>query len=324
MKNIFFSIIVPVYNVQDYLEKCIISIIEQNFKDFQLILIDDGSQDMSGKICDEFSNKYDFVTVIHKENGGLSDARNVGLKHASGEYVIFVDSDDYIAKNSLAKIYQTIRSNRMCDLVFLNAVKVFPNNNIKSLGENLQRSRINNQPKNIVMSHIASRPKFPAPAWNKAVSRKLLIDNSLYFVENMISEDVDWTIRVLKVARTFAYCPDINYYYRQNRPGSITNKCNSKSILWMLKIINKHANKDVSYEYQKEINSFLSYELSVSILNYGRLDDTDDKKEIMNKIMANKWLLKYSVSPKTKAIHIMVNIFGVKCVSKILNLIKKD
>lgn len=322
--NIFFSIIVPVYNVQNYLEKCINSIINQNFKDYELILVDDGSEDMSGKICNDFSNKYDFIITIHKENGGLSDARNMGLKHARGEYIIFIDSDDYIEKNSLIKIYETIQRNRKCDLVFLNAMKIFPNNKIVSLGENLHTNMINNQPKNVVMTHIASRPKFPASAWNKAVSRKLIMDNSLYFEKNMISEDVDWTIRLLKVANTFAYCPEKYYYYRQNRQGSITNKCNSRSILWILTIIEEHANNDISYEYQREINSFLSYELCVSIFNYGRLSITDNKEEVLEKIKEYKWLLKYNSTIKTKVIYILVNIFGFEFVSKILNLIKKD
>ena len=92
------SIIVPVYNVENYLKECIDSILRQEFRDYEIILVDDGSKDDSGKICDEYGKKYSFISVIHKKNGGLSDARNFGLKIAKGEYILFIDSDDYIAK----------------------------------------------------------------------------------------------------------------------------------------------------------------------------------------------------------------------------------
>lgn len=95
------SIIVPVYNVEKYLRKCIDSILNQTFKDFELILIDDGSTDESGKICDEYNLKDNRIKVIHKENGGLSSARNAGLDIAQGEYIGFVDSDDWIESDQI-------------------------------------------------------------------------------------------------------------------------------------------------------------------------------------------------------------------------------
>lgn len=90
------SVIIPVYKVEEYLNRCVDSVINQTYKDFEIILVDDGSPDNCGKICDEYAAKYDFITVIHKKNGGLSDARNAGLDVAKGGYVTFVDSDDYI------------------------------------------------------------------------------------------------------------------------------------------------------------------------------------------------------------------------------------
>lgn len=95
-KNDLISIVVPIYNVQDYLERCIQSIISQTYKNIEIILVDDGSNDNSGKICDEYLRKDERIKVIHKENGGLSDARNVGKENAKGTYIAFIDSDDYI------------------------------------------------------------------------------------------------------------------------------------------------------------------------------------------------------------------------------------
>lgn len=105
------SIIVPVYNVEEYLERCIISIVNQIYRDFELILVDDGSTDNSGNICDVFANRFDWIRVIHKENGGLSDARNTGLLSAKGDYVTFIDSDDIVSSNYLLCHYNALCQN---------------------------------------------------------------------------------------------------------------------------------------------------------------------------------------------------------------------
>ena len=100
------SIIVPVYNVEKYLKRCIDSILNQSFTDFELILVDDGSTDNSGEIIDEYAIKDERIKVIHKENGGLSSARNVGIEYSKGNYIAFVDSDDYINKNMYKILYK--------------------------------------------------------------------------------------------------------------------------------------------------------------------------------------------------------------------------
>ena len=102
------SVIVPVYNVEKYIKKCVNSILEQDYENFELILVDDGSTDKSGDICDEFANKDCRIKVIHKENGGLSDARNVAIDQINGEYIVFIDSDDYIEKNYLSTLLKLV------------------------------------------------------------------------------------------------------------------------------------------------------------------------------------------------------------------------
>ena len=121
------SVIVPVYNVDLYIEKCITSILEQTFTNFELILIDDGSIDESGNICEEFAKKDDRIVVIHKNNGGLSSARNAGLDISVGKYIMFVDSDDYIAKDALKTMYDIMEENR-CDIVISNNSFVYDDN----------------------------------------------------------------------------------------------------------------------------------------------------------------------------------------------------
>ena len=108
------SVIVPVYNVEQYLSKCIDSILNQEFKDFELILIDDGSSDNSGKICDEYVIHNDKVKVYHQINGRVSSARNKGLNEAQGDYICFIDADDYILPNYFTFINQNVKK---CDII---------------------------------------------------------------------------------------------------------------------------------------------------------------------------------------------------------------
>lgn len=116
MKKMKISII-PVYNVEKYIEQCVESILGQDYDKREIVLVDDGSTDTSGSICDVYAAKYENVIVIHKENGGLSDARNVGLAKATGDYILFVDADDFIEKNSLSSIVEIVNANSV-DAVF--------------------------------------------------------------------------------------------------------------------------------------------------------------------------------------------------------------
>ena len=122
-----FSFIVPVYNVEPYLKKCIESLLDQKDVALEIILVDDGSTDGSGHICDEYAREYDFVHVFHQLNEGLSSARNTGILHATGDYILFVDSDDEIEKDSLRRIQNEILRAECPDIVFLECKKVFYN-----------------------------------------------------------------------------------------------------------------------------------------------------------------------------------------------------
>jgi len=115
--KILFSIIIPIYKVEKYLNEAIDSVLMQTFKDYELILVDDGSPDKCGEICDEYSQRYSFIRTFHKQNGGLSDARNYGLQYANGEYIIFLDSDDKYATEDFLKNVSKEIENHKPDMV---------------------------------------------------------------------------------------------------------------------------------------------------------------------------------------------------------------
>lgn len=120
------SIIIPVYNVEQYLDKCLQSVINQTYQDIEIILVDDGSSDSSGILCDKWKEKDSRIKVIHKSNGGLSNARNVGIEQANGEYLMFIDSDDIVA-NDLCKVLFEMLKNNHADISICNATHIFNN-----------------------------------------------------------------------------------------------------------------------------------------------------------------------------------------------------
>ena len=127
MNKELISVIVPVFNVEKYLERCVETIVNQTYKNLEIILVNDGSTDNSGELCDELAKKDNRIKVVHKENGGLSDARNTGERESTGEYIIFIDSDDYIHHEMLNTLYtQIVEKNAdvsICGVMFTQIVK---------------------------------------------------------------------------------------------------------------------------------------------------------------------------------------------------------
>lgn len=318
MKKI--SIIIPVYNTEKYLEQCINSILDQNFTDYEIILVNDGSTDSSGVICEHFSEKFEQIKTIHKINGGLSDARNQGLKEAKGEYILFIDSDDFIEKDSLNEINKVIEEDRDVDLIFLSAVKWFNENKIEILESGYNKEEIKNQQPLYVLEYISKMDKFPASACTKLIKRSFINDNRLYFEKDMLSEDIDWTLRVLIHAKKFNYYSGRYYYYRQNRIGSITNSLNINNFKSLLLIINKWIKKNEfnpENNIEEYINAYLAYEYVILLTIYGNLSSLE-RENHYTELKKISWILKYSNNKKVLITQKMINVLGIKITSKIL------
>ncbi|MDR2156269.1 MAG: glycosyltransferase, partial [Clostridiales Family XIII bacterium] len=180
------SIVIPVHNVAAYLNACVDSIASQAAKRTEIILVDDGSTDASPGICDDYALAFQNISVIHKENGGLSDARNAGVRAASGEWLLFVDGDDWIEENSLAEIERAAA--RACpeDLIFLQMSKVFPDGKKTDVGSMPDRGKLKGAPKAAALDHLASLPKFPGSACAKLIRRSVLTQNNIRFQEGLL------------------------------------------------------------------------------------------------------------------------------------------
>ncbi len=207
------SIIIPVYNVENYLKKCIESVINQEHSNLQIILVDDGSTDNSGKICDEYANKDSRITVIHKKNGGLSDARNTGLEVANGDFIAFVDSDDYISKNMYADMVAAAEKYG-ADVVRCGIKSVYLDDNPQELED--CREYVELSLDEMLQGLIQRKKKLVV--WN-AIYRHSFIAG-MRFVPNVVYEDVFWTREILMKKHLEVYTSAEHYRYLQSRLGN--------------------------------------------------------------------------------------------------------
>lgn len=210
-----FSIIVPIYNVEEYLERCVESLINQTYKNIEIILVDDGSLDSCPQKCDEYGKSDSRIVVIHKKNGGLSEARNEGLEHATGDYILFVDSDDYIDKDTCERFSKY--ANKNVDIIVADAI-------VEGAEENLihiESDKIMTGEQFLLESYREN--KAPMAAWLNIFKRSFLLNNQLVFKNGILHEDEEFTPRALLKANTVIVSGELFYHYIV-RANSITTK----------------------------------------------------------------------------------------------------
>ncbi len=209
------SVIVPVYKVEPYIHKCVDSILGQTFSDIQVILVDDGSPDTCGDICEEYAKKDERVQVVHKENGGLSDARNAGIPYAKGEYVIFLDSDDYVEKDMLEYLYTNIKK-AGADMATCGIYEVYKD-----------RIEAQEEEEDFVCSGeeafrcILRGHTIRGEIWNKLILKSCMED--LRFPKGRLYEDIYYTVDLMQRVKTVAVGTKPKYYYL-HREDSITGR----------------------------------------------------------------------------------------------------
>jgi len=217
--NLLVSIIIPTYNVEKYLEKCIISCTKQKYKNIEILVIDDGSYDTSGEIANRLSKKDKRIKVFHKENGGVSSARNEGIRRSTGDYVVFVDADDYIDNQFIEY---------MLDLcIKTNSEFCFSKNCYKNKEEtqveNDQIIKIDNSK----ATALLLSPDIEVGCWNKMYKKELLKNNNIYFSEKLFfGEGLDFICRVSQKAKNICVGEEKHYFYRKNNLSSATTNFN--------------------------------------------------------------------------------------------------
>ncbi|WP_423800051.1 glycosyltransferase family 2 protein [Neobacillus sp. SAB-20_R2A] len=319
-----FSIIIPVYNAEKYIHECLESILAQNFKDFEVILVDDGSPDNCGDICDEYMKKDDRVKVIHKTNQGASSARNEGLKLSVGQYVIFIDSDDYIkSEDFLAKVYEQSKKNP--DVILYKFEKYFDEEDrFSDCSFSLKNEEKLNEPYKII-NMLVSNDAFYCAAWTKCVKASLLKEHNIEFEVGTIAEDQQWYYRVLEHTNRFAMIDESFIVYRQ-RNGSVTTSNKTKDIkdathilencIEMVKRSNLHKDmKDALYNSMAKLYCNL-------LVVFSRVTDIE-KKQYIKRIKRLSYLLGYKINSRVKIFYFIYNLLGFKGTITAIGLIDR-
>ena len=269
------SVIVPIYNVEKYLEKCINSLLSQTLEDIQIILVNDGSKDNSGNIAKECEkNNKNRIIYVEKENGGLSDARNYGLKYATGDFIAFLDSDDYIEKNAYEEMYnKAIEENAdyvECDFIweFPNKIRVDKQYPYKNKKEMLSFVRV--------------------VAWNKLIKRQLITDNNLEFPKGLRYEDVEFTYKLIPFVNRFAYVdkPFIHYVQREDSIANVQNERTAEIFTVLDNVIEFYKKNNIYEKYRDELEyNYARYLLCSSLKRMCKIKD----KTIREKLLTESW-----------------------------------
>ena len=305
------SVIVPVYNVEKFIDKCLNSLVKQSLKEIEIIVVNDGTKDNSQKIIDKYVKKYpDKIKSYIKENGGQGSARNYGLKKASGEYIGYVDSDDFVEKDMYKKLYNKAKENNY-DIVVCgnyNVSEDYQNKNIDAFINNY-----NTDLENIFFGKMA--------VWNKIYKRDILIKNKLEFKEKVWYEDLAFTLKAIMNSNTFAFIDEPLYDYLI-REGSTMNNSNVQRNLEILDAFNdilsyiQHNKKE---EYFSKIEFLAIDHIYISAIVRVLKAEADDKvkRETINKLLdyMNKKFPNYknnkyinTLSKNRKIIYKLINI----------------
>lgn len=247
--NELVSVIVPIYNVEDYLARCVDSIIGQSYKNLEIILVDDGSTDNSRLLVDQYKEKDSRIISVHKNNGGLSSARNEGLKIANGYYVCFIDSDDFISDHFIENLYTVIIVNN-CDIAFCNYFS-FSNENEIRYSNHISNHVYNNR-KEIMNNFFNKNCGYSVVAWNKLYKKSLF--NDINYPEELIYEDEATTYKLFYKSNKIVFHDEVLYFYFQ-RAESITNsnlKAKNISVIDRLSEIVQFYNQNLDYEFERK------------------------------------------------------------------------
>lgn len=327
MKMIF-SIIVPVHNIKEYLEACIESVIKQTFIDYEIILIDDGSTDGSGALCDEISCKYSRIKVIHQENQGLSAARNSGLSIAKGKYCIFLDSDDFLASDSLELLYKCIVDEHFPDVI-VNRSMVYLSQS-KELIEckyYFDKKKLESLTAAEAYRDVQKLRGIWLGAWLFSVKMEYLREYGLFFYPGILHEDEEWVPRMFLNAKKIAYNNEILYCYRIDRDGSITSTPYIKRELDKVRIIDILLEEFSKEGYSEDIREVVKLRVQgilFGTINRAYLYKSDSQYfQLIIEIKQHIQLLRHSSRRLYPICYMITKFFGVELAGKLFSFLWK-
>jgi len=258
---ILISIVIPAFNIEKYISECLDNIIKQSYKNYiEIIVVNDGSTDNTGSIADEYGQQYKFIRPIHQPNKGVSAARNIGLSTAIGQYVWFVDGDDFVGTSTIEFLTKAIKKHQV-DVIFFNHEKFF--NKVKRIRTLDSHSEdISNKNDFITCLPFLIRQEIITYSpCDKIIKRKLLLDHNIQFNINFTySEDYYWNLQIFKAIDTFVYTDQILYFYRKSREHSATTQLSPSHMYSALQALKLSVDDIVlNYDNSQTLQSLLLY-----------------------------------------------------------------
>jgi len=307
------SIIIPVYNSEKNIKRCFESIINQTYRSIEVIVVNDGSTDNTADICDEYAEKYCNFKVIHKINGGVSLARNLGIKTAKGEFLQFVDSDDYLEKDMCERLIHTICKDNsdmvICGYKDIKNGNVFYNSCIDKVVVNIQELSIQ-------FSNLYTRRFLNSP-WNKLFKKSKI--NVYYDEELSLGEDLIFNLEYMKNINSISFISDCLYNYINGNDNSLTTKYRSNSmqlIMYTYNYINDFANYCFNGNYEKSgINEVFINDVYGSIwkLMACKTITFEEKMKKINTCILNKEVQYINKNTKLNGLSINIFKFFIRC-----------
>ena len=330
------SIIIPVYNVKPYLRQCVGSVLAQTYQDLEIILVDDGSTDGSGQLADEICSTPDSLIAcegpeksgdflgalsshclkcIHKPNGGLSDARNAGLKVATGDYVAFLDSDDvYLLNDGIAQLMAVAQAEHP-DVLLFQAVDIYPHH--QSSRKAYDTDYLATHTGIEVFYQLVRTQSFNMSACFQLIRRDLLVEHQIYFEKGLLSEDVDWSLRLWRYVNKVRAI-NLPLYGYQHREGSISTTYTIRNLrsyehifAKFVKLYQERVADDATELYWKTVMGYLAQMYTNCLYNYGQLF-VQERKENYYILTDHVSLLNHSISMKSNRVVALKRWIGVR------------
>lgn len=258
MRELLFSVIIPVYNVEAYLLQCVESVEKQRFDSCELILVDDGSTDSSGSMCDRLAEKYENTRVVHQKNAGLSAARNTGVRNSHGQYLVFLDSDDMLYADSLKNLAVAIEEQPDSDFIISRRCTV-KDNEITPCDYHFGPKMMSETNPVHVYQNLQKLPDCWLGVWIFSVKRSYCLEKNLYFYEGILHEDEEWVPRLFFNTKHIGFNNEILYCNRVDREGSITATPNIKREFDKLKILDLLSAEFDQPQYSDAIRELVMY-----------------------------------------------------------------
>lgn len=325
-----FSIIIPVFNLKDYICECIDSILKQTFSNYEIILVDDGSTDGTSAICDEYkSHHQDKIKVIHQENKGQSYARNVAINEAQGEYILFVDGDDFLFNDDvLQKINNEIDG---ADVISFNWTEFYDGHNLNCKKKAVELNDIDtiyDSGKGYLTDAMKYNKLYEWYVWRFAIRKEYWDKQGFEFICGIKYEDVELAYQIVCNSNKIKVLNEIVYCYRLARPNSTCTEVNIKTYIDGLNVIERNIkcieqNDSIDSQLKAYLNNNFSCLYYSFLIQASRVKDKKQQKILWGELEARKWICNYTMEKEQRLVAKFIRFLGIPNTSRLLGFRRK-